>query len=99
MVGWMDREALKRRYTRVRSSTIHARVGSCGARAIFWSNTTIVDIRIDCDKDTVLLGVLQTGVARHTGRRSLPRVTESNGEWEAAEPVEVDPKTLYGGDT
>ena len=56
----------------------------------------IKNIHIDCDKDTVLLGILQTGAACHTGRRScFSWSSESTGEWEAVEPVEVDPKTLY----
>ena len=101
MVAWMDREALNK--------TLHQGqvIYYSRSRGKLWrkgessgQTQQLVDIRIDCDKDTVLLGVLQTGVACHTGRRScFSWSLESNGEWEAVEPVEVDPKTLYGGDT
>jgi phosphoribosyl-AMP cyclohydrolase len=46
----------------------------------------LVEMRVDCDGDTLLLKVEQTGVACHTGRRScfFRRV-------EAGEAVDVEP--------
>lgn len=71
MVAWMDAEALRR--TRETG------------RATYWSRSrqeywvkgetsgnpqAVREIRLDCDGDTVLLLVDQTGVACHTGART-----------------------------
>ena len=54
------------------------------------------DLRLDCDGDTVLLLVDQTGVACHTGRRScFFRALAPDGLREIAAPL-VAPETLYG---
>ncbi len=56
----------------------------------------LVDIRLDCDGDTLLLLVDQTGVACHTGRRScFYRAVRGSELVELSKPS-VDPKTLYG---
>ena len=56
-------------------------------------------IRLDCDGDTLLLLVDQTGVACHTGRRScFFRAGVPGGLAEIAAPL-VAPETLYGGAT
>jgi phosphoribosyl-AMP cyclohydrolase len=55
------------------------------------------ELRLDCDGDTVLLLVDQTGVACHTGRRScFFRAAGPGGLREIAAPL-VAPETLYGG--
>lgn len=52
--------------------------------------------RVDCDADTLLLEVDQTGPACHTGRRScFYRIVEGNSLLTDSEPL-IDPKTLYG---
>ena len=52
--------------------------------------------RIDCDADTLLLEVDQTGPACHTGRRScFYRVINDGQLVTDSEPL-IDPKTLYG---
>ena len=56
----------------------------------------LVELRADCDADTLLLLVDQTGVACHTGHRSCFYTA-----WRDGRPVEiaaplVDPETLYG---
>ena len=52
--------------------------------------------RIDCDADTLLLEVDQTGPACHTGRRScFYRIVEDGQLLTDSEPL-IDPKTLYG---
>ncbi len=68
MLGWMDDEALHRTLTT--------------ARATYWSRSRqeywvkgetsghvqrVVEVRLDCDGDAVLLRVDQTGPACHTG--------------------------------
>ena len=56
---------------------------------------TLVDFRIDCDGDTVLLQVDQLGVACHTGRRNcFFNAVRDDGIAVIAE-VETDPNELY----
>ena len=56
----------------------------------------LVELRLDCDGDTVLLLVDQTGVACHTGRRScFFRAWRGGALVEIAAPT-VSPETLYG---
>lgn len=71
MLAWMDAEALRR--------TIHTRQATywSRSRASYWvkgetsGNTQWVrEVRLDCDADTVLLRVEQTGPACHLGTRS-----------------------------
>lgn len=56
----------------------------------------LVELRIDCDGDTLLLLVDQTGVACHTGRRNCFFRAVRNGTIETIAEVEVDPSKLYG---
>jgi phosphoribosyl-AMP cyclohydrolase len=81
MLAWMNAEALQQ--------TIDA------GRAVYWSRSRkelwrkgdtsgheqhVVEIRIDCDQDAVLLKVRQTGAACHTGRRScFYRIATADG--------------------
>ncbi len=56
----------------------------------------LVELRVDCDGDTILLLVNQEGVACHTGRRDCFYRAVRNGELvEIAAPA-IDPDTLYG---
>jgi phosphoribosyl-AMP cyclohydrolase len=56
----------------------------------------LVDLRIDCDGDTLLALVDQDGVACHTGRRNcFFRAIRDDAIAEIAAPL-VDPKALYG---
>jgi phosphoribosyl-AMP cyclohydrolase len=68
MLGWMDDEALRRTLTTGRG-TYWSR-----SRREYWvkgetsGNTQrVVELRLDCDGDTVLVKVDQTGPACHTG--------------------------------
>lgn len=71
MVGWMDDEALHRTLTtgRVtyfsRSRQEHWRKGDTSGHV-----QRVVEVRLDCDGDAVLVAVDQTGAACHTGDRS-----------------------------
>ncbi|MET1027167.1 MAG: phosphoribosyl-AMP cyclohydrolase [Dongiaceae bacterium] len=56
----------------------------------------LVEFRIDCDQDCLLLLVDQVGVACHTGRRSCFYTALRNGKPETIAEVLIDPKTLYG---
>jgi len=56
----------------------------------------LVEMRLDCDGDTLLLLVDQVGVACHTGRRScFYRAVQGGQLHEIAAPA-VDPDLLYG---
>ncbi|MBW6397860.1 phosphoribosyl-AMP cyclohydrolase [Roseomonas sp. HJA6] len=56
----------------------------------------LVDLRLDCDGDTLLALVDQDGVACHTGRRNcFFRAIRDGALTTIADPL-VDPKTLYG---
>jgi phosphoribosyl-AMP cyclohydrolase len=101
MLAWMNREAL---------AATHA-----SGRAVYWSRSRgrlwhkgeesghvqqVHEIRMDCDKDVVLLQVTQLGhdpgVACHTGRHScFYRQLGPDGQWHSVEPVLVDPATVY----
>jgi phosphoribosyl-AMP cyclohydrolase len=68
MLGWMDDEALHRTLT-TRRGTYWSR-----SRQEYWTKgetsghtQRVVEVRLDCDGDTVLLKVDQTGPACHTG--------------------------------
>jgi phosphoribosyl-AMP cyclohydrolase len=71
MVAWMDAEALRR--------TIETREGTYWSRsrqelwvkgATSGHTQAVREVRLDCDGDTVLLKVDQTGGACHTGDRT-----------------------------
>lgn len=54
------------------------------------------EMRLDCDGDTVLLIVDQTGPACHTGRKSCFYNLVKDDQVVVDKEVLVDPKTLYG---
>ncbi len=55
----------------------------------------LTNFRIDCDGDTVLLQVNQTGVACHTGRHNCFFNEVGEDGIEVIADVEIDPKELY----
>jgi phosphoribosyl-AMP cyclohydrolase len=71
MVAWMDDEALHRTLT-TRKATYFSRSRQC-----YWvkgetsgHTQEVHEVRLDCDGDTVLLTVDQTGAACHTGEHT-----------------------------
>ncbi len=54
------------------------------------------EMRFDCDGDTLLLLVDQTGPACHTGRRTCFFNLVQGDKLIVDKPVLVDPETLYG---
>ena len=96
MLAWMDEEAERR--TR---ETGEAWFWSRSREQLWRKGETsgqvqrLVELRLDCDGDALLLRVDQQGVACHTGRRSCFFRAARDGDWPTiAEPL-VDPKELY----
>ena len=96
-VAWMNRDALK--------ETVDS------GRAVYWSRSRrklwrkgeesgnvqrVVEVRLDCDADAVLLRVEQAGgIACHTGRESCFFRKLEGGKWVTVDPVIKDPKLIY----
>lgn len=98
MMAWMNRAAVEETLAtgRVcywsRSRGTPWRKGETSGQA-----QSLVELRVDCDGDTLLLLVDQKGVACHTGRRScFYRRAAPGGGVETVLDVERDPSELYG---
>ena len=101
MVAWMNAESL-------------AETAQTG-RAVFWSRSRkrlwrkgeesghvqqVLELRLDCDSDVILLKVEQLGgIACHTGRAScFYRRLDTAGDtssWVSVDPVLKDPELIY----
>jgi phosphoribosyl-AMP cyclohydrolase len=96
MLAWMNRQAIEQ--------TIAT------GRVCYWSRSRgalwrkgetsgqvqrLVELRVDCDLDALLVKVDQTGVACHTGRRACFFNRVEGGRIVAVEPIVVDPASLY----
>jgi phosphoribosyl-AMP cyclohydrolase len=55
----------------------------------------LVEMKLDCDGDTLLLMVEQDGVACHTGRKSCFYKTARDDAWVENQPVLISPEELY----
>ena len=97
MLAWMNRTALAETLATGRVcyySRSRDRLWRKGERS--GQIQRLVELRLDCDGDAVLLLVEQTGVACHTGRRSCFHQAVRDGALVAtAEPL-VNPEQLYG---
>jgi phosphoribosyl-AMP cyclohydrolase len=103
MLAWMNREALERTVAS-REATYWSR-----SRASLWRKgetsghvLEVVEVRLDCDSDVVLLRVRSVaGIACHTGRRRcFYRRLEGTGagaRWVETDPVLADPGTFRDG--
>ncbi len=97
-LAWMNRTALE--------------VSIQEGRAVYWSRSRgklwrkgeqsghvqrLVEVRLDCDADALVLRVEQVGgIACHTGRaRCFYRVLR-DGQWVETDPVLRDPDEIYG---
>ncbi|GAB4215441.1 MAG: phosphoribosyl-AMP cyclohydrolase [Rhodoferax sp.] len=100
MLAWMNREALQLTLTQGRAVYYSRSRGKLWFKGEESGQVQLVhEVRVDCDRDVVLLKVTQTGhtpgVACHTGRHSCFFSVYDNGQWRAVDPVLIDPKTLY----
>ena len=99
MMAWMNRASLEK--------TIETR------RTFFWSRSRqkfwmkgessghvqiVKDIAFDCDGDTLLIQVEQTGAACHEGYRScfFRSLDEKCSAWATTEPMLDTPDAIYG---
>ena len=98
MVAWMNREAVGETLASGRVCYFSRSRGALWRKGERSGQTqTLVEMRIDCDGDVLLLQVEQTGVACHTGRRScFFRAVRNDGGLETIAEVEIDPEELYG---
>ena len=97
MMAWMNREALA--------------ATAAEGRAVYWSRSRqalwrkgeqsgheqkIIEIRLDCDNDSVLLLIEQTGgIACHTGRASCFYQRLDPNHWISVDPVIKSPDEIY----
>ena len=97
-LAWMNRDALA--------------APAAGGKAVYWSRSRrklwhkgeesghvqkVLEIRLDCDEDVLLLKVEQVGgIACHTGRHHCFFQKLDNGQWLVTDPVLKDPKEIYG---
>lgn len=97
-LAWMNRESLQETVRR--------------GEAVYWSRSRqrlwhkgeesghvqkVLEVRLDCDADALLLLVEQVGaIACHTGRESCFFRKLEGGRWRSTDPVLKDPKLIYG---
>ena len=97
MMAWMNRESLK--------------LSIAKGEAVYWSRSRnrlwhkgeesgntqkLLDVRLDCDADVLLLEVEQRGgVACHTGRQRCFYRRFEKGEWSTTDAVLRDPADMY----
>lgn len=98
MLAWMNREAVAETLATGRACYFSRRRGALWRKGETSGQVqTLVDLRLDCDGDTVLLLVRQHGVACHTGRRSCFFTAIRDGAVATILAPEADPGALYGG--
>jgi phosphoribosyl-AMP cyclohydrolase len=97
MLAWMNRAAIDETL-----STGRVCYWSRSRKSLWRKGETsgqiqrLIEFRVDCDNDCLLLLVDQTGVACHTGRRSCFFTAIRDGEAKTIADVQVDPAKLYG---
>jgi phosphoribosyl-AMP cyclohydrolase len=97
MMAWMNAESLAETLTTGQACYFsRSRGGLWRKGETSGQRQRVVDVRLDCDGDTVLLLVDQQGVACHTGRRSCFYLAARDGEWAEVAKPEVSPEELYG---
>jgi len=97
MMAWMTRESVAETLATGRVCYFSRSRGKLWRKGeTSGQQQRLVELRLDCDGDTILLLVHQDGVACHTGRRDcFYRAARDGALVEIADPL-VDPGTLYG---
>lgn len=97
MMAWMNRESLAETLATGRACYFsRSRNGLWRKGESSGQVQRVLDLRLDCDGDTILLLVDQAGVACHTGRRSCFFRAPRGGALAEIAPPLVDPARLYG---
>ena len=96
MMAWMNRDAVTETVSTGRGCYFSRSRGKLWRKGESSNQVqTLVDFRIDCDGDTILLKVDQDGVACHTGRRDCFYRAWREGELKTIADVLIDPDKLY----
>ena len=99
MLAWMNEEAIRR------SVELGKTVFWSRSRQKYWvkgessGNVQLIkDVSFDCDGDTLLFQVEQTGAACHEGYKScfFRSAKDDGNTFEITEPRLIDPETMYG---
>lgn len=97
MVAWMNREALVETVQSGRAvywSRSRGKLWRKGEESGHWQK--VLEVRMDCDGDVVLMQVEQNGgIACHTGRARCFFRRLENGTWVDTDPVLKDPGHIY----
>ena len=97
MLAWMNRDAVEETLATGRVCYFSRSRGGLWRKGETSGQVQrLVDLRLDCDGDTLLALVEQTGVACHTGRRSCFYRGLRDGELTELAKPEADPAALYG---
>lgn len=97
MLAWMNRAAVAETLATGRACYFSRSRGALWRKGETSGQIqALVDLRLDCDGDTVLLLVHQHGVACHTGRRSCFFTAIRDGAVATILAPEADPRVLYG---
>ncbi len=97
MMAWMNREAVEETVASGQVCYFSRSRGRLWRKGETSGQTQrLVELRVDCDGDALLLLVDQTGVACHTGRRNcFFRAARDGALVEIAAPA-IAPEALYG---
>ncbi len=97
MMAWMNKDAIEETLA--------------NGRVCYWSRSRqslwrkgessgngqkLIDFRLDCDGDTILLLVDQEGVACHTGRHNCFFISAKEEGVDIISDVEISPEEMYG---
>lgn len=97
MMAWMNRDAVAETLTTGRVCYFSRSRGKLWRKGESSGQVQrLIDLRIDCDGDTLLLLVDQQGVACHTGRRTCFYGALRGGALAAISEPEIPPEELYG---
>ena len=99
--AWMNEQALEQTVARGKATYWSRSRGKLWLKGETSGNEQLVkEIRTDCDKDSILLMVKQSGnIACHTGRYSCFYFKLQDNRWEAVEPVIKSPDLIYKTET
>ena len=98
MLAWMNRDAVRETLATGRACYFSRSRGALWRKGETSGQTQrLVELRLDCDGDALLLLVDQHGVACHTGRRDCFFRAARDGGWQEIAAPMVAPERLYGG--